>query len=83
MSFHDQIARMAILDGNTSQQFRAAAQKHANATWFFLIVAAVVWYITNWMWALIPLGLTAFKAFQSISATMVAIRLEKQNQKRE
>lgn len=77
MSFHDQIARKAILDGNTSQQFRVAAQKHSNATWFLLIVAAVVWYFTNWMWAFIPFALTAFKAFQSISATMVAMRLEK------
>jgi hypothetical protein len=77
MSFHDKLAFKARLDGNTSQQFRAAAQKHANATWVYLIVAGVVWYFSNWAWSLIPFGLAAFTAFQSISATMVAIRLEK------
>jgi len=77
MSFHDAVALKARLDGNTSAQFHQAAQQHAKATWVYLILAAIVWYFTSWMWALIPIALTAFVAFQSISATLVATRLEK------
>jgi membrane protein YdbS with pleckstrin-like domain len=78
MSLHDKIAFKARLDGDTSQQFRVAAQKHANVTWVYLIVAGVVWYFSSWAWSLIPFMLAAFTAFKSISATMVATRLEKQ-----
>jgi hypothetical protein len=77
MSFHDQIALKARMDGNTSAQFRAAAQRHANATWVYLIIAGIVWYFTSWVWALIPFALAAYVAVQSLSATAVAIRLEK------
>ena len=77
MSFHDRIALKARLDGNTSAQFRAGAQRHANATWVYLIIGAIVWYFTSWLWALIPLAFAAYVALQSISATAVAIRLEK------
>jgi uncharacterized membrane protein YdbT with pleckstrin-like domain len=77
MSFHDQIALKARVDGNTSAQFRAAAQRHANATWIYLIIAAIVWYFTSWLWALIPGALAVYVAVQSISATAVAVRLEK------
>ena len=77
MSFHDQIALKARLDGNTSAQFRAAAQKHANATWVYLIIAGIVWYFTSWPWTLIPGALAIYVAIQSISATAVAMRLEK------
>ncbi len=78
MSLHDKLALNAKLDGNTSHQFRDAAQKHANATWIYLIIAGIVWYFSSWAWSLIPFGLAAFSAFKSISATMVAMRLEKQ-----
>ena len=77
MPFHDQVALKARLDGNTSAQFRAAAQKHANATWVYLIIGAIVWYFASWLWALIPFAFAAYVAFQSVSATAVAIRLEK------
>ncbi len=77
MSFHDQLAHKALLNGHTSQQFHHADQKHAHATWFYLLIAGLLWYFTNWMWALIPGVLAAFVACQSISATLVAIRLEK------
>lgn len=77
MSFHDSVALRARLDGDTSAQFRAAAQRHANAAWIYLIIGAIVWYFTSWLWALIPLAFAAYVVFQSFSATAVAIRLEK------
>lgn len=77
MSFHDRIALKARLDGNTSVQFRVGAQRHANATWIYLIIAGLVWHFTSWLWALIPFAFAAYVALQSISATAVAIRLEK------
>ena len=77
MSFHDSVALKARLDGNTSAQFRMAAQRHANATWIYLIIGGIVWYFANWLWALILFALAAYVAFQSVSATAVAIRLEK------
>ncbi len=77
MAFHDQIALKALVDGNTSEQFEIAAQKHANATWFYLIVGAVVWYFSSWLWALIPFAIAVYTAAQSISATLVAIKLKR------
>lgn len=77
MSFHDSVALKARLAGNTAAQFHEAAQRHANATWAYLIIAAIVWYFTSWMWAVIPFALAAYVALQSISATLVATRLEK------
>lgn len=77
MSFHDSVALKARLDGDTSAQFRAAAQQHAKATWLLLIIGGVVWYFASWLWALIPFALAALVAIQSTCATAVAIRLEK------
>lgn len=72
-----EIALLAIRDGNTSAQFRAAAQRHANATWYVLFAAVAIWYFAGWKWAMILVAFAAFKAIQSISATSVAVRLEK------
>lgn len=77
MSLHDNLAQRAFLGGKTSAQFHSAAQKHANATWFYIIIGAVVWWLASWAWALILFAIGAFVAFQSVSATMVASRLEK------
>jgi hypothetical protein len=77
MSWHDTLARKALLGGKTSQQFHQAAKRHANATWFYLIIGCIVWYFADWKWALIPFSLAAFVAFQSFSATMVATRLKR------
>ncbi|MCP3943442.1 MAG: hypothetical protein GY710_18445 [Desulfobacteraceae bacterium] len=76
MALHDQLAQKATKKGKHASDFFAAAQKHANATWFYLIVAAAVWYFFGWLWALIPATLGGYTAFQSISATMIATRLE-------
>jgi hypothetical protein len=77
MGFHDNLAGHALLKGKTSEEFRSAAKKHANATWIYAIIGGVVWWLTSWVWALIPFAIAAFVAFQSVSATMIASRLEK------
>ena len=77
MALHDELARKAAAMGKTAREFSAAAQKHANATWFYLILGAGVWYFFDWVWALIPGALAAYSAFQSVSATLVADRLER------
>jgi fatty acid desaturase len=77
MEVHDKMAQRAFLSGKTSVEFSAAAQRHANATWFLAIVGVVVWWFASWGWALIPFALAILVALQSISATMIATRLEK------
>ena len=76
MGFHDNLATRAHLSGRTAEEFSAAAQKHANATWFYIAIGAVVWWLTSWVWALLPFAVAAFVAIQSVSATMIASRLE-------
>jgi hypothetical protein len=76
MLFHDAIADAARRDGNRPEEFRAAAQRHANAFWFYAAMGGGVWYFLGGGWALIPFGLSAFFAFQSVSATDVARKLE-------
>jgi hypothetical protein len=76
-SFHDQVADEAVADGNTSYQFRAAAQKHANAFWVLAFVGIGVWFLAG-LWSLIPFGLAALAAAQSVSSTLVARKLEGQ-----
>lgn len=83
MSLHDKLAQKAIAMGKSSSEFTAAAQKHANATWFYVIAAGIVWYFFGWAWALIPIALGVYTAFQSISATMTATRLKSQEQSSE
>ena len=78
MSLHDKLAQKAIAMGKSSSEFLRAAQKHANATWFFVIAALVAWYFWGWVWALIPIALAAYTALQSISSTMIAARIKSQ-----
>jgi hypothetical protein len=77
MSLHERLAITAILSGKGAADFHAAAQKHANATWFFLIAAGAIWYLLGWGWALIPGAIGILTAIQSVSATMVATKIEK------
>lgn len=76
-SFHDELARRAVRDGNSSAEFRAGARSNANWTWGWVIVAGLVWYFASWPWALVPFAVAMFKALQSISSTAVARRLER------
>jgi len=77
MGWHDSLAVRAIAMGKTATDFHRGAQNKANAAWLFLVVAGVVWYFVDWRWALIPVAIAAFSALQSVSATLVATRLEK------
>jgi Flp pilus assembly protein TadB len=77
MSFHDNLAEAALRDGNTAQQFRDAAQRHANAFWFYALIGACVWYFIDWAWSLLPFALAILVAIQSVSATVVARRLDR------
>lgn len=77
MSLHEKMAAGAVLKGKTAAQFKMAAQKHANASWFYGAIGAAVWYFANWKWAAIPLALAAFVALQSISATLIATKMER------
>ncbi|MGH8193773.1 MAG: hypothetical protein ACREQ8_05130, partial [Woeseiaceae bacterium] len=76
MSFHDRLAEAALRDGNTPEQFRTAAQKHANAFWLLAALGAAVWYFAGWGWSLIPFSLGALKVLQSVSSTLTARKLE-------
>ena len=76
MSLHDRLARLALRDGNTSAQFRVAAQKHANAFWFYAAAGAAVWYFADWRWSLVPFALALLTAAQSVSSTLTARKLE-------
>ncbi len=77
MSFYDELAKKAILDGNTSAEFKKAAQKHNNWTWVLAILTCVVWYLSHGVWVLVFGALTLFAATRSISANMVKQRIEK------
>ena len=77
MSFHDKAANNAAAMGKRSSEFRNAAQKHAKATWIFLIAAVVVGYFWKWQFATIPALIAIFIAFQSISSKMIAERMER------
>lgn len=77
MGWHDDLAARSYAMGKTSPEFKAAARRKAKATWPWLLVAAAVWYFAGWPWALIPVAIVAFTAFQSVSASLVAMRLEK------
>ena len=80
MNLHDKLADKASSMEKSASEFRAAAQRHAKTTWFFLIVAGAVWYFANWLWALLPTGIGIFTALQSISSTMIASKVEKTEQ---
>ncbi len=58
----------------TAKDFDAAAQKHANASWVYLLISIAVGYFWKW-WALIPAALWLFEVIQSIAATKQASNL--------
>ena len=77
MGWHDSLAARATAMGKTAADFKGGAQRKANVTWLFLIVAGAVWYFVGWGWAVIPACIAAFSAMQSVRATMIAARLDK------
>lgn len=76
MGWHDALAVKSAEMGKTAAEFKAGARRKANATGLFLIVACAVGYFVSWPWALLPGVVAAWSAFQSMSATMIASRLE-------
>lgn len=50
--------------GNYSQVL-AAVLRYLNATWLHAVVSGVVWYYAGWIWALIPIVLGIYAAFES------------------
>ena len=77
MGWHDSLAARAIAMGKTAAEFKSGARRKAYAACLFLAVAGAVWYFVSWPWAVIPAAVAAWNAFQSMSATMIAGRLEK------
>ncbi|MEX0695736.1 MAG: hypothetical protein WD075_14915 [Rhodospirillales bacterium] len=77
MGAHDRMAAKAFADGKSPTAFMDAAKKHARASWFWVILAGVVWYFTDWWWALIPVAMLVFSVVQSISSTLIGVKLEK------
>jgi len=77
MGWHDSLAARAIEMGKTAAEFKSGARRKANVACLFLAVAGAVWYFVGWPWAVIPAAIAAWNGFQSMSATMIAGRLEK------
>lgn len=59
----------------TAQDFRKAAQEHANAFWFWLIVAGICFYFFQW-WAAIPAAFALFTMICSFGASNSARQLK-------
>jgi len=76
MSLHDKLVQKAISMGKGAEELSAAAQKHANATWAYVIAGGIVWYFFGWKWALIPFGLGIYTTVQSVSATKIATKIK-------
>jgi asparagine N-glycosylation enzyme membrane subunit Stt3 len=74
---HDRMAEKALANGKSPTAFLDAAKRHARASWFWVILAGVVWYFTDWWWALIPVAMLIFSVVQSISSTLIGVKLEK------
>jgi len=67
---------MAIKACNaTADDFRRAAQQHANAFWFFAVVAGLVCYFAG-MWAIIPGLLALWSIVNSVGASREAMKRE-------
>lgn len=76
MGWHDALAVRSAEIGKTSAEFKAGARRKAMATGLFLIAVCAVGYFVGWMWALLPGAAAVWSAFQFVSATMIASRLE-------
>jgi len=76
LGWHDAVAAKSAEMGKTSVAFRAGARRKASATCLFLIAAGAVGHYAGWAWAAIPGAVAAWSAFQTMSATLIASRLE-------
>jgi hypothetical protein len=71
------LANYVHTQGHKAPAFGVAALQWANAFWWMLIAAGILWWFTNWKWALILLIPAAWCALKSISATRIQQHLEK------
>ena len=60
----------------TAADFDRAAQAHANATWFWGVVALAVGYFFHW-WAIAPGVFACIAILKSVSSTNCAVALRK------
>ena len=58
----------------TAKDFEAAAQSHANASWFYGILSVIIFNFLGF-WGLIPLALTIISIIKSTSSTKMAMDL--------
>jgi hypothetical protein len=70
-------ADYAHSQGHKAPAFATAALRWANAFWWTLIAAGILWWLTNWKWAMILVVLACWSAFKNISATRIQQHLEK------
>lgn len=59
----------------TAADFDEAAQRQANAFWFFVVVGGLVWWFASPWWAIIPGALALVCAISSITSTRAALAL--------
>lgn len=59
----------------TPAEFDAAAQRHANAFWFWLVIAGLTWWFASLGWAVIPALFAGWAAVKSVGATRAADKL--------
>ena len=77
MGLHDKLAMKAFLRGRDSEELKKASDNKANTTWFLLAISLAFSYFSDTKWYLLPLALMIIAIIQSISATLLAERLEK------
>lgn len=77
MGMHDKMAMKAFLMGKDFNEFKKAADNKASTSWFLLAVTIATSYFSDGYWYLLPLILMFISILQSISATLIAERLEK------
>lgn len=77
MGFHDALARKAHEKGHTAEAFQSLAQNKAGAFWLYLAITGVVWWFAYGLMWLVPAAFAAWRAWESVSATRVQMRLMK------
>lgn len=66
----------AVVHGIKPEHYHNGAHNHAKAFWFYMVIAAVVWYFFSWMWALLPTLAALFVGRESIRSTSIAVGIE-------
>lgn len=75
MSVYDRLAARAVLQGHTSQHFKATAQEHNRVVWLCLIGGALLWHFGGWKWAAVPLALAAYFLTRRICSLLLARKI--------